>query len=380
MRILVFSWRDPKHPLAGGAEQVMHEHMKGWVEAGNKVTLLASSFENSTSTEELDGIKIIRSGYQYLGVQVAGFLYYLQHSHKYDLIVDQFHGIPFFTPLFVRKPKIAVIQETAREVWFLNPLPFPINFIIGLVGYLIEPVIFLFYRSTIFMTGSKSAKQDIKKMGIPEKNINIIPHGVIIRLPHPMPDKEQIPTIIFLGMLSKDKGIEDAIRCFSLLKKVGQYQFWVVGRAETTEYKNQIIKLVKDLNIQKDVTFFGFISQEKKFELLARAHVLINPSVKEGWGLVNIEANSLGVPVVAYLSRGLIDSVNDGVSGILCSQNTPSELAENINRLFNDQVLYKLLSRGAVAWSNNFSWKKSTAMSLELIYRIGKQKHLTHPN
>jgi len=34
MNILVFSWRDPKHPTAGGAEQVMHEHMKGWIAAG----------------------------------------------------------------------------------------------------------------------------------------------------------------------------------------------------------------------------------------------------------------------------------------------------------------------------------------------------------
>jgi len=44
MNILVFSWRDPKHPLAGGAEQVMHEHMKGWVGAGHKVTLFTSHF------------------------------------------------------------------------------------------------------------------------------------------------------------------------------------------------------------------------------------------------------------------------------------------------------------------------------------------------
>ena len=45
MRILVFSWRDPKHPLAGGAEQVMHEHMKGWIEAGHKVTLFSSKLD-----------------------------------------------------------------------------------------------------------------------------------------------------------------------------------------------------------------------------------------------------------------------------------------------------------------------------------------------
>jgi len=44
MNILVFSWRGPKHPLAGGAEQVDHEHQKGWIKGGNAVTLFTSSF------------------------------------------------------------------------------------------------------------------------------------------------------------------------------------------------------------------------------------------------------------------------------------------------------------------------------------------------
>ena len=69
------SWRDPKHPQAGGAEQVMHEHMKGWIEAGHEVTLFSSKIHGQPKREELDGIKIVRSGHQYLGVQISGFIY-----------------------------------------------------------------------------------------------------------------------------------------------------------------------------------------------------------------------------------------------------------------------------------------------------------------
>jgi len=148
MRILVFSWRDPEHPLAGGAEQVMHEHMKGWLSAGHEVTLFSSRFKNSPKSETLDGIKIIRDGCQYLGVQIKGFLFYLRNRKNYDFLVDQFHGIPFFTPLYSEKPRLAVIQETTREVWFLNPLPWPINWLVGMIGYIGEPFIFLFYRNT----------------------------------------------------------------------------------------------------------------------------------------------------------------------------------------------------------------------------------------
>ena len=75
MNILVFSWRDLKHPLSGGAEQVMHEHMKGWVAAGHNVTLFSSRSENAAVEEAIDGIHIVRQGYQYWGVQIAGFFY-----------------------------------------------------------------------------------------------------------------------------------------------------------------------------------------------------------------------------------------------------------------------------------------------------------------
>ena len=147
MRILVFSWRDPKHPLAGGAEQVMQEHMKGWMEEGHEVILFASRFKGSKAKDNIEGVKIIRAGSDYLGVQIMVFWYYLKNRNKVDFIVDQFHGLPFLTPLYAfSKPKLAVIQEPARKVWFLNPLPFPINYIVGAIGYVGEPFVFKFYK------------------------------------------------------------------------------------------------------------------------------------------------------------------------------------------------------------------------------------------
>lgn len=371
MRILVFSWRDPKHPLAGGAEQVMHEHMKAWVAAGYKVTLFASRFKNSSTEEIIDDVQIIRQGHQYLGVQISAFFYYIKNRKKFDLIIDQFHGIPFFAPLYVRKPQLAVIQETTRGVWLLNPLPKPLNWLIGVIGFIGEPLPFLFYKNIHFMTGSESAKDDVFKFGIPIKNITVVPHGVIIEKPSTIPKKEGKFTVIFLGVLSKDKGIEDALKCFLILsQKKCNFEFWVIGHAETSEYGRKIKKLTWELGLQDKVKFWGFVSQKKKFELLARAHVLVNPSVREGWGLVNIEANCMGIPVVAYQSSGLIDSVKDNLSGVLCQKNTPNELAVRILELSDNPQKYHELQRGSITWSKNFSWYKSNRLSLKLIREI----------
>lgn len=348
----------------------MHEHAKGWVSAGHKVTLFASHFKGAPSREVLDGVTIIRRGYQLLGVHIAGVFWYLFGKHpKFDLVVDQFHGIPFFTPLYVRVPKLAVLQEVAKEVWLMNHLPKPFNWLVGWIGYLTEPLVFLLYRGVQFMTGSQSAKDDLVRFGIPREDITVVPHGVIIKKPKPLPVKEKRKTVIFLGALARDKGVEDAIRAFSTSNKMDGFQFWVVGRGNVP-YTKYLKTMASRLGLSRKVKFFGFVSEEKKFELLVRAHILLNPSIREGWGLVNIEANSMGTPVVAYRSPGLVDSVEDGVSGILCKENNPKELAKNVFNLLNNEEEYKKLQEGAISWSKNFSWERSKRKSLRLINKL----------
>ncbi len=375
MNILVFSWRDPKHPLAGGAEQVMHEHMKGWIDAGHSVTLFTSFFNGGKREENIDGVKILRRGVQLLGVQVLGALWYLFGEHsRFDLVVDQFHGIPFFTPLYVRPQKLAVIQEVAKEVWLMNHLPKPFNWIVGYLGYFLEPFIFLFYKQSLlpgrrgvpFMVGSNSAKEDVVKFGINPKNITIVPHGVIVPKGQILNVKQQTKTIVYLGALTKDKGVEDAIKSFSILSQKDNFNFWVIGRGSKV-YIEELNKTAARLSVQDKIKFWGFVDQKKKFKLLSGAHLLINPSVREGWGLVNIEANAAGTPVVAYNSPGLTDSVKEGVSGIICKENSPEALSIEILSLLSNDKKYEQMRKSAVAWAKSFSWEKSRRQSLVLV-------------
>ncbi|MBL7036452.1 glycosyltransferase family 4 protein [Candidatus Microgenomates bacterium] len=365
MNILILGWRGPKHPNAGGAEQVVHEHAKGWVEAGHKVTLFTSSYPKAKSEEVVDGINIIRKSIQYWGVHFAAFHWYIFKKHPdFDLVIDQFHGIPFFTPLYVKTKKIALIQEVAKEVWFVNQLPWPINHIIGVIGYLGEPLIFQFYKKSLFMTGSNSAKLDLIKYGISKEKITVVPHGVLLEKVNVK--KEKVNTIIFLGAVSKDKGVEDALKCFSILSKTGKYKFWIVGKT-SLKYKKELEQRVKKLGLTEEIKFWGFVDEPKKFELLARSHILINPSIREGWGLVNIEANSVKTPVVAYNSAGLVDSVKDNSSGIIVKTNSPEDLAEAVQRILKKGNMYSFLQRGAVEWSKKFNWEKSRKLSLDLV-------------
>lgn len=370
MNILILSWRDIKHPNAGGAEQVMHEHAKGWISTGYDVTLFSSFFSGGKAEEDMDGVHIIRRGGQLLEVQIRAFFWYLFGEHKkFNLVIDCFHGIPFLTPLFIRTKKLALIQEVAKEVWFLNHLPSPVNLIVGAIGYVLEPLVFLFYRNIPFMTGSNSAKDDLVKFGIPARNISVIPHGVIINAPKKLPSKEKTKTITFLGTLARDKGVEDAIRAFSILSTKDEFNFWILGSG-APEYVSYLKSLSSRLGVEKKIIFFGFVSEKEKFKKLASSHILVNPSVREGWGLVNIEANAMSTPVVAYKSPGLIDSVKDEMNGILCKENSPKELARQVMMILENKSVYDSLQKGALLWSKRFTWEKSRKKSLKLIQDV----------
>ncbi len=374
LNILVLSWRGPKHPNAGGAEQSTFAHAKGWAKAGYSVTIFTSYYIGAKSDEYLNGVKIIRRGAQFLGVQIEAFKWYLFKPHKeFDLVVDEFHGIPFFTPLYVRTKKLAFIHEVTKEVWRLNSWPWPFNIAASVIGSSIEPLIFKYlYFNLPFITVSESTKEDLTSWGIPEKNISVIQNGFDKPLINKSFKKEQKKTIIFLGALSEDKGIKDALETFAILPTHHRntWQFWIVGKGES-HYLEKLKQKTKKLNLEKSVKFWGYVSEEKKFELLTRSHILINPSIREGWGLVVIEAASVGTPTVGYNVAGLRDSIKNGETGILCDKN-PTSCMQAVLSLMSDQKKYRRLTENCLKWTKQFSWDKSVKKSLMLIEKVAR--------
>jgi hypothetical protein len=124
MNILILNWRCWKHPWAGGAEKYLHEISKRLVKSGHKVTWFVSSWAGLKETEVLDGIDLIRKGGRF-SVYIHAFITYITElrSGNFDVIVDDINGVPFFTPLFVRKRKIAIIHHLVKGIFF-KELPF----------------------------------------------------------------------------------------------------------------------------------------------------------------------------------------------------------------------------------------------------------------
>lgn len=373
MNILHFCWRGPGHPRAGGAELVTHEHSKAWVKAGHSVTLFTSSFPGSKDEETVDGVLVKRKGRDTsFTVIFYGIIWYLfENKSKFDLVIDHFHGLPFFTPIFVRSKKIAFIHEVAREVWKFNPYTYPLNKVIEYCGYVFEPVIiFVIYFFTKFITVSDSTKKALVDWGVASKNVEIVHNGVSVEKPLKVSDKEKSKTLVYLGAITQDKGIEDAIKVYKILsKKDKDIKFWVLGKGE----KDYVDKMKGETKEDNNVKFWGFVDQKIKFELLSRAHLLINPSKLEGWGLVVIEAAAMGTPTVGYKVPGLVDSVKNNVTGVLVDKDV-NKMADAIFRVLNDSVRYKHMSGNCIKWSKKFNWEISTKKSLQIIESMLESK------
>lgn len=368
MKILIFNWRDIKNPQSGGAEILTHEMAKRWVKWGHQVTQFSASFPGGKSEEVIDGVEIIRRGSPdvrslSVPVHLAGFWFYQKYfKGKFDVVIDEIHGLPFFTPLYVKEKKVALICEVAREIWdYMFPFPW------SWIGRLIEKFYFKIYQTIPFLTISPSTKKDLLRSGIAKVQIKVLPVGVsLVPIPNNI-KKEKVPTLIFVGRLSQMKGIEDGIKAFGLIqKRFPQAQLWVVGIGEKW-YENELKKYVKKLKVDKNVSFFGFLSEKEKLTLMKRAHVLIHPSIREGWGLVVIEANAMGTPTVVYNVPGLRDSTKNGVTGLICTKNTPEDLAKNVIKLLENKSLYKTLQKNAHQWSKNFTWDKTAKEGLRFL-------------
>ncbi len=365
MKILILNWRDPKNPKGGGAEIVTLEHAKRWVEKGYEVTWFTSAFKGCERRETLNGINIIRWGNYITVYLLAPIFYFLSHG-KFDIVIDEIHGIPFLTPIYVRKPKIVIIHEVADSIWNYM-FPWPIN----IIGRFSEKFYFKIYKNMEFLVPSKSTRHDLVQKGIPRTKINMFYCGVN-KPPLLSLQKEKNPTFIFISRLVKMKGIQNVIDSFCMIKiRLPNAKLWVVGDGDKDDVSRFKLR-VRESGLLRDVIFFGRVSEKKKFELMRRAHILLHASVREGWGLVVIEAASQKTPSVVYNVGGLRDSVINNKTGIVIKNNTPLELSNQAVQLYEDKKTYKRLQRESLEWVNFLTWERSVSSSLKLIRKLTK--------
>ncbi len=324
MRILIVNWKDLAHPGAGGAEIFTEEVARSLVQRGHAVTLFAAAVTGLPARETVAGVEIVRDGGR-LGVYRAARRFWSEQPRRsYDIVVDEINTRPFMTPRWIRgTPIVAFIHQLAREIWFYET-PFPVS-VLG--RYVFEPWWLRAYRRTPAMTVSLSSAESLLRHHGWE-DVTVLPEGLE---PHPLPRmvKNPYPTVVFLGRLVSMKRPMHAVRAFAILaERFPEARLLMIG-------DGPLLKSLRNA-APPGVSFLGRISRDEVFGQLARAHVLVASSVREGWGLNVSEAAACGTPTIGYRVPGLVDSV-PASGGSLVDQN-PKALGEALIDFFEDRL------------------------------------------
>src|SRR5262245_44252122 len=179
-RLLVLNERDPKHPLAGGAETHVFEIFERLIAQGHSVTLLASSFAGAPREENVRGVRVIRLANRYLYYAVVTIAAKRELARgragaaaRYDLVVDVLNKLPFLSPWFLDAPCFAIVHHLFGTTAFGHvALP------IAAVTLLAEQLIPHAYRRTPMLAISPSTKADLVARGVAADHVWVVPPGV----------------------------------------------------------------------------------------------------------------------------------------------------------------------------------------------------------
>lgn len=370
MRILILNWRDIKNPGSGGAEILTHEMAKKWLAWGHTVIQISARFNQAKKEEIIDGVKIIRLG-RWWSVHFLASIYYLKYlRNKTDVIIDEVHGLPFFAAIYAPHKTILFACEVADKLFF-HVFPAPV----ARIGIALEKIYFKLYRNVPVLAISSSTQKDLINRGFRKRNITVLPMGLNVPENLKKYSKEKNPTIIYLSRINKQKGIEDAIEAFRLIHdSIPNSRLWIVGTG-APQYVGRIKNIIKNYGVSKYVKFFGFVNEKEKFELLSRSHILIFPSVHEGWGLVIAEAGSVGTPSVVYDVPGVRDVVSRGKRGIMVKRGRPDLIAKEVTQILKNDTLYKSLINNLTAFKNAAGWDKTSRTAILVLKKYANQKN-----
>lgn len=363
MNILVVNWQDRLNPLAGGAEVHLHEIFGRIVNWGHKVVLLTSGFRGAKREEILDGICIRRRGGRSdFNFHVPFCVKDILRQEKIDIIVEDLNKIPFFTPLYVKKPVFAILlHRFGKSIFSETILPF------AMYVYMAESMVPVVYRHIPFDVISESTMEDLVDSGIAQDNVYIHYCGIDKNVYKPDKEGEKSFSITFVGRIKKYKSIDHLLYAIpDVLKSFPNLTIAIVGDGDDIP---RLKKIASSLGLDEVVEFTGFVSTKKKVRILQTSEVVVNTSIREGWGLTVIESNACGAPVIAADSPGLRDSVKDGYSGLLYPYGDIDSLVGAIKKLLSHRELLKQMQKNAIEWSKRFDWGESAKGILELLER-----------
>lgn len=344
MRVLFLTWRDLAHPQAGGSEVLVDRLALGLMERGHEPAVLCGG---PVAPRPYPVVDAGGTYSQYLRAPFA----YRRHFSDVDLVVDVENGIPFFSPLWRRKPVLCLVHHIHEDQWATR-FPAPV----ARLGRALEgramPAV---YGRSLFLAVSESTRRGLVGLGVPDERIRVMTEGVDAVGPDVADvERSPIPSFVVLGRMVPHKRIDLLLRAWRVVQPIIGGELVVIGDGPERAYLQT--------RSGPGVTFAGHVSEEEKWRLLRRAWLLVHGAHHEGWGIAVVEAAACGTPALAFDVPGVRDAVIDGQTGVLVDNET--ELTAAWVQLAQDAEWRARLGVAARARASDLSWDATVTQFL----------------
>lgn len=354
----MLAWRDLDDVEAGGSEVHAAEVARHWAEAGLEVSMRTSYAQGHPPKVRRDGYEVLRKAGRYLVFPRAAMAEATHRQGRRDALVEIWNGMPFFSPLWARGPRLVFLHHVHAEMW---KMVLPPN--LARVGNLLESRIAPpIYGRSRMVTLSPSSKAEMLDIGFRDERVEVVPPGLDRRYT-PGGERSAAPMVLGVGRLMPVKRFDRLIRAVAQARaSVPDLTLTLVG---TGAEREALDALVQELGADDFVTFAGRVDDEDLVALYRSAWVVASTSVREGWGMTLTEAAACGTPVVATRIAGHVDAVDEGVSGLLADDD--AEVARLLARVCTDASLRDRLQTGALEHAARFSWAATSTRLMTIL-------------
>jgi starch synthase len=176
---------------------------------------------------------------------------------------------------------------------------------------------------------SSFAMRSFLDQGVPSEKLQLLPYGVNLERFEKVaePDLNRFD-ILFVGAMSLQKGVQYLVQAYQKLNHASKSLSFVGAQSP------QLIAILKSRGLwSEEIRVLGHIPQQELKELMSRSHVLVLPSIQDGFGMVMAQAMACGCPVIASRNTGAEDLFKDGEEGFIVAIRDVDTLAERLQRL-----------------------------------------------
>ena len=219
------------------------------------------------------------------------------------------------------------------------------------------------FENVLISENYKIDKNKIKHIppGVDREIFSINPsikiENIFLSIGRIQPQKGQLEVLNFLNNFRK---IESNFKCYFIGGPSGK---------SGDEYLEELRKSIKEADLGSHVEFLDSLPQTKIKELLNRSKLLLHTSKFETFGLVAIEANSMGVPVLTTNKGSLVEIIENNKNGFLSENLVESSVNNFVMDLLQDDSRFELIMKNCIEKSSKYDWQNTTN-TIEKLYKV----------